>query len=107
MRFLILLMLPMVAACAMSTQLPSYKGRKAFLVECNGMAQSIGACYQKAAELCNGEYDLLVQERAGGSFVISNNQMSGYANPQYAAVSGNGSTIGGSGLERNIRVACR
>lgn len=41
-------------------------GRTAYVIECNGGLQSMAACYNRAAEVCGGEYDVLDNDQSVG-----------------------------------------
>lgn len=81
-----------LAGCAVSSQTYAPDGRRAYSLNCSGMALTWGACYEKAGDICGpAGYDVL----AGGS--------------ESGAVIGGGSGgfFGGSTASRNMLVACK
>jgi hypothetical protein len=91
-RIIALSFATLLAGCAVSHETYSPDGRRAYSIDCSGMAMSWGACYEKAGDICKGDgYDVL----AGGS-----------ENGRTAAASG-GNFFTGPVMKRSMLVACR
>lgn len=59
----ILLLLPLLAACAGINPKPvaGPNGRPAYLMECSGLGRTLEACHAKAEELCPDGYAVIAQ----------------------------------------------
>jgi hypothetical protein len=89
-----------LAGCATSNKTFGPNGKEAHSISCNGAANSMGTCLEKAGEICGRSgYDVLVQNGSVTPFGMAN----GYANSSGASASG----FGGAMVSRNILVQCK
>lgn len=80
-----------LAGCASVHETYAPDGRKAYALNCSGLARGWDKCQASAGELCGSAgYDVFTRDNTG-SFVMATS--AGLA--------------GGSGLERSMLVACR
>lgn len=91
----------LLAACAIDTRLPDVDGRQSYLIECDGLSVPWSVCYSKASELCGGQYTLAEKNQGGSSFG-GFESYSGNA----GGFSGGSTSVGGSGIQKNITVVC-
>lgn len=59
MRYLFILALVGLAACAMKTPFTGPDGRQAYSLRCPPISGGIGGCYQQAGQLCPAGYDVI------------------------------------------------
>ncbi|MGG1947080.1 hypothetical protein AB1286_20065 [Trinickia sp. NRRL B-1857] len=81
-----------VSACASSSSTYAPDGRRAYTLNCSGLARTWGACYNKAGKICGpAGYDVL----AGGS--------------ESGAIVGAGAPgfMGGTTISRSMLIACK
>jgi hypothetical protein len=64
---LLVLIIGLSAGCTQSRRITLPSGDQAFVVTCNTGSQDIGDCYNKAAGLCHGPYEVI--DRLEGSQV--------------------------------------
>lgn len=89
-----------VVGCATANKTYGPNGKEAHSISCNGAANSMGTCLEKAGEICGAAgYDVLVQNGSATPFGMAN----GYANNTSAGFSG----FAGAMVSRNILVQCR
>ena len=87
-RFGWIVLCPIVAGCATSTETFTADGSKGHSINCSGAARNWGMCYEKVGEICEAKgYEVI----AGGS-------------DQGVLVSGN---LGGSVISRSMLVKCK
>jgi hypothetical protein len=88
-----------LAGCTTATPMRDSKGNEMILVECNGKANSLSSCYQKAQEVCPGGYKTVEKK----------DTEEGYVSTWSAGGSQNGFGAGGRGAsisKRNIVISC-
>lgn len=85
------LIVGLLAGCASSRQVTVPDGDQARLISCDSGSQTIGDCYNKAAGLCHGPYEVL--DRTEG-YQVS------YSSSPYK-------TAGGGMPKRDIVVQCQ
>lgn len=88
--FLIATLSLLVSACATSTRMYGPDGKEMHLIECPGMAVPLGACFEKANEVCSKGY-FLVDRQTGGEMATLTPQLGMYA----------------SGVNKSIVVRCK
>lgn len=100
MRHLVLIGALALSGCATSNKTFGPSGKEAHSINCNGAANSMGTCLEKAGELCGrAGYDIILQNGSATPFGMAN----GYANSTSAGFSG----FGGAMVSRNILVQCK
>jgi hypothetical protein len=100
MKQLLLIAAIALTGCATSTKTFGPNGKEAHSINCNGAANSMGTCLEKAGEICGTSgYDILMQNGSATPFGMAN----GYANRSGASISG----FGGAMISRNILVQCK
>jgi hypothetical protein len=60
-----------LAACAKSTEIRGPGGQVAQLIECDGAANSISTCQEKANELCPDGYAVLDAQQMNGPIIAN------------------------------------
>jgi hypothetical protein len=90
-HLILLLTLGVLGGCVSASPTTAPDGRPAYSVSCNGNFRDLGACYQKASEICHGPYDIIAGESGATAYYS--------ATPQYG--------YGGSIAKRSIIVECK
>lgn len=89
-----------LVGCATANKTYGPNGKEAHSISCNGAANSMGTCLEKAGSICGAAgYDILVQNGSVTPFGMAN----GYANSSGAGFSG----FMGGAVSRNILVQCK
>jgi hypothetical protein len=83
--------LALLGGCVTAKPITGPDGRQSYSVSCNGGIHDLGDCYNKAAEVCHGPYDVVGGESSTAVFVSGN---------QYGV-------YGGGVPKRTIIVACK
>ncbi|OHX13357.1 hypothetical protein [Chromobacterium sphagni] len=90
----------LLAACATVHETYSPDGRRAYALNCSGIARGWDKCYEAAGEICKGAgYDIL--DRSGEDSSIAT---------VGGAIHGNAGSFGGSAIktgERSMEIACK
>ncbi|MCA7083423.1 hypothetical protein K7G19_07395 [Cupriavidus sp. DB3] len=86
----------LLGGCATASETYAPDGRKAYSLNCSGLARTWGHCLEKAGDLCGDKgYDILSGNSDRGTFA------SGSASQTFASFSG------GSTISRSMLVACK
>lgn len=64
-----LILVALLAGCASSTEIKGPGGQVAHLIECPGSAVPMGACFEKANDLCPSGYNVLDAQQSTGPVV--------------------------------------
>jgi hypothetical protein len=100
MKYLLLVAVVVLSGCATSNKTFGPNGREAHSISCNGAANSMGTCLEKAGEICGTlGYDILMQNGSATPFGMAN----GYASSAGARASG----FSGAMVTRNLLVQCK
>lgn len=59
-----------LAGCATSTEIRGPGGQVSHLIDCSGAAVPLGACYEKANELCPTGYNVVDAQQSVGPMMI-------------------------------------
>jgi hypothetical protein len=87
-----LIFLLLVSGCATSSETYLPDGQKGHSITCSGAAQTWGACYEKAGQICGEKgYDILAGGSERGAVVTGG---------QYGV-------FGGSTMNRNMLIRCK
>lgn len=90
----------LLAGCTMSRQITAADGRAAHRITCNGGANSMGSCFEKAGDICGASgYDVLNQDGSSTPF----SQVSGRWSPAGGQINGQSWNI----VNRSLMVRCR
>ncbi|MDP3008274.1 MAG: hypothetical protein Q8N30_04290 [Methylococcales bacterium] len=104
MRIVILGLATILGGCVMSSEVYLPDGTKGFNISCNGSANSISNCFEKAGDICGAKgYDLFNREGQAIPFALSSG--SAYAN-SFCGSAGFSSTQGML-VTRGISVRCK
>lgn len=80
----------LISGCATATRMYGADGNEMQLIECPGMAVPLGACFDKANEVCPRGY-FLIDRQTGGEMATFTPEMGMYA----------------SGVNKSIVVRCK
>lgn len=90
----------LAAGCTTSKQITGPDGRTAHSISCNGAANSIGGCFEKAGDICGASgYEVLDKD---GS-VVPISTLNGSWNASGGRVNG----FGGGMVNRSLLVRCK
>ncbi len=92
-----------LTGCATVRPVTLADGSQGHAISCNGAAQSMGACIEKAGEIC-GTAGYSVLNQSGEVIPFSTSQGSFQANRQQA--SGSASSFSGAMVRRDLFVKC-
>lgn len=98
-----LLLVLLLSGCATSSELYLANGQKGYAINCNGAANSISTCYEKAGELCGSKgYTLLDRDGEAHGFGIASGSLNANgSNAQGIYVSQHGAIV-----TRSMLVQC-
>jgi len=105
MRYLIPVVL-LLGGCATATEIKT-GGTPAYMIGCHGMIQSLASCFEKANEVCPAGYTTIAINGEAIPIAVGQGTLQGAASQNFAALSGQQTFIGGSGIYRYLTVQCR
>lgn len=101
--YIVICVIFVLAGCATSTEMYLPEGSKGYNISCDGTMQSMGACFQKAGELCGSRgYTLLDREGEAIPFGVS----TGSAHVNSSGGSAGYVTQTGMAVYRSLFVKC-